>query len=197
VNDGELDALLARGGLSGAARERVLENVLDRVSPEKRSVRRLAVAIALPAAAAMALFVAGSGTLGKWRGQDAAFGARGGKSASVRVDAVCTGGPMEACPRGSRLIFHASPDTRPGYLAAYADPVGGGERIWYFSADGESPHLGADSVDRAVVVGAEHVAARYKVHLLVGTRPLTRPEALVGSDPAVIGADTIELGPVP
>jgi hypothetical protein len=198
MKDSDLDALLARGALSGAARERVLDGVLDRVSPSplSRSVR-FAAAVLLPAAAAVAIWLGGVRSLAKPGASNSAFEARGSASRTVRVDAACSGGPMLSCPRGSHLVFHGWSDTQPGYLAAFADPVGGGERIWYFSVESESPRLGSGVGDRAVLVGPEHAVGRYVIHLIVSTRPLSRAEAAASSDPAVIGSETLDLGIVP
>jgi hypothetical protein len=198
MKDSDLDALLARGALSGSARERVLDGVLGRVSPSQpnRAVR-FAAAIVVPAAAAVAVGIGGVRWLAKPEPSDSTFEARGSVSRRVRVDAVCTGGPMAACPRGSRLVFHGWPDMRPSYLSAFADPVGGGERIWYFSGENESPRLGSGAVDRAVVVGPEHTVGRYVIHVVVSTRPLSRAEALASSDAAVIGSEALDLGIAP
>jgi hypothetical protein len=158
---------------------------------------RLAAAFALPVAAAVALWLAGGRTLTRWGSAEGTFEARGSSAAPARVDAICTGGPLTACPRGSRLVFHGWAGAGQGFLSAYAEPVGGGERIWYFSAEGESPRLGPDAVDRSVVVGPEHVALRYRVHAVVGTRPLSRAEAVAANDPAVVGTETLEIGIAP
>jgi hypothetical protein len=201
MNDSELDALLARGGLSGPTRERVLANVLDQVQPV-RSTRwaKTAALVLLPAAAALALFV-GAGrwasTLSHAHGESGGFEARGTASDVVRVDAACTGGPMLACPRGSRLVFHVQAGARTGYLAAYADPVGRGERVWYFSAEGESPRVQSGALERAILIGPEHTADRYVIHALVSKRPLTRDEAVQAKPAALLGADSLELRLLP
>ncbi|HEV3190385.1 MAG TPA: hypothetical protein VGY54_07800 [Polyangiaceae bacterium] len=198
MKDADLDALLARGALSGPTRERVLGGVLDRVSPSQRGKSiKTAVAILFPAAAAVAIWFGGVRPLAKPGASSSAFEARGSASRTVRVDAACSGGPMLSCPRGSRLVFRGWPDTPPSYLAAFADPVGGGERIWYFSVESESPRLGAAAVDRAVLIGPEHAVGRYVIHVIVSTRPISRTQAAASSDPAVIGSETLDLGIVP
>jgi len=198
MKDSELDALLARGALSGPTRERVLEGVLDRVSRSQRNrSARVAAAILLPAAAAIAVWFGGVRSLTKPGASSSAFEARGAAAQTVRVDAACSGGPMLACPRGSHVVFHGWPDTRPSYLAAFADPVRDGERVWYFSFESESPRLGPGAVDRAVLIGPEHAVGRYVIHVVVSTRPLSRAEAVASSDAAVIGSETLDLGIVP
>ena len=199
MKDSELDALLARGALSGPERERLLENVLDHVGSPRRGLgAKTAFAILLPAAAAAVVWFGGSRWRAKPQESDGAYEARGAAAQTVKVDAACTGGPLLACPRGSRLVFRGWPNARPSYLAAFADPSGGGERIWYFSSEGESPRLGPETVDRAVVVGSEHTAARYSIHVVVSTRPLSRSE-ITASPPnaSVIASETMDLGIVP
>src|SRR5688572_13823291 len=59
MDDDSLHSLLARGRLSGAQRERILERVLDEHATPRRAARRWVVAasIALPAAALVALAI--------------------------------------------------------------------------------------------------------------------------------------------
>jgi len=198
MKDSDLDALLAHGTLSGQTRERVLDGVLDRVSPSRqRRSAMVAAAILFQAAAAVAVWFGGARALTKPGASSSAFEARGSASRTVGVDAVCSGGPMAACPRGSLLVFHGWPDTRPSYLAAFADPMGGGQRVWYFSIENESPRLGPGAVDQAVLVGPEHAVGRYVIHVVVSTRPLSRTEAVTSSDEAVIGSEKLDLGIVP
>jgi hypothetical protein len=201
MKDAELDALLARGRLSGPTRERVLANVLDQVQPPRsRHWAKTAAFVLLPAAAALALFVG----VGRWgstlsgaHGEGGGFEAKGTASDVVHVDAACTGGPMLACPRGSRLVFHVQAGARPGYLAAYADPAAGGERVWYISAEGESPLVQSGTLERAILIGPEHAADRYVIHALVSGRPLARAEAAQPKPAALLGADSFELRLVP
>ncbi len=203
MNDAELDALLARGALSGPTRERVLGGVLERVARERaRPGAKLAALLMLPAAAAAALWIVGAQWASHPKPADLGFHVRGSSPGAVRVDAVCTGGTLAACPRGSRLVFHGSPSDGPRYLAAFADPIGGdavnnAERIWYFSAEGETPKLGPSAVERSVVIGPEHVAGRYAIHVLVSTRPLPRAEAVRSEGEDIVGRESIELGVVP
>jgi hypothetical protein len=70
-----------------------------------------------------------------------------------------------------------------GFVSAWAEPTGGGERIWYFSADSVSPQIdsGSDAaalVTRAVKIGPEHASGSYRVELRVTERPMSRSELL-------------------
>jgi hypothetical protein len=191
----ELDTLLSRGGLSGATRERILERVLAQAHPRRLGRRAvIAASILVPAAACALLFASatrGNGKVGE--GDTASLRARGGPSSAVRVEVACTGGPMLACPRGSRLVFRAWPDDRPGYLVAFADPSEGGERIWYFSSEGTSPRLGDGWLERAVRIGDEHRSERYDIHVLIAARPLSRAEAASPSPPSLVGSETFAV----
>jgi hypothetical protein len=183
--DPDIDFLLARGALSGPQREEALERILDRVAPRKKTSRRRwavvgALAAAMVAATILVMLVARS----KPHAMDDAFAARGTSAAGMRVEIACTGAKLDACPLGSRLLFTASGGTRPGYLAAYAEPVsGGGERVWYFSGEGDAPTIAAGTgpsapLEAAVEIGPEHRVGRYLVHVIVAARPLSREEAL-------------------
>jgi hypothetical protein len=191
----ELDTLLSRGGLSGATRERILERVLAQTHPTRLGRRAtIAASILVPAAACALLFASGMHGNGQVGGYDTlSLRARGGPSSAVRVEVECTGGALLACPRGSRLVFRAWPGDRPGYLVAFADPSGGGERIWYFSSDSTSPRLGNGWVERAVRIGDEHRSERYDIHVLIAARPLSRAEAASPNPPSLIGSETFAV----
>jgi hypothetical protein len=196
-----LDFLLAKGARSGRQRESTLDCILDRVTPGKTANGRrwLVAASTAMAMAAALLLVAGV----KPHATGAAFGARGTSAAEPRVELVCAGGKLDACPSGSRLLFVVSGGTRPGYLAAYAEPVGGGrDRVWYFSGERNAPVIpaGADPatpLDTAVRIGPEHGVGRYLVHLVVGSRPLSREEALRPAATDTLLSKSIPLGIVP
>ena len=200
MNDQDIDFLLARGRRSGRQREETLDRILDRVVPGRATNRRAWLAGASMAAAAAAA------SRSSWRGHMATegpFAARGTSGAAPRVDLVCAGGSLDACPQGSRLLFAASAGGRTGYLAAYAEPVGGGgDRVWYFSAEHTAPVLvagagGAAPLDAAVQIGPEHRAGRYFVHLVVAARPLSREEALRPPAAETLSSETIPLDVVP
>ncbi len=201
----ELDMLLSRGGLSGATRERILEQVLAQTHPTRPGTHRgalvhgrrrvlIAASILVPAAACALLVASATRWNGKvGEGDTASFRARGGPSSPVRVEVDCTGGPLLACPRGSRLVFRASPDDGPRYLVAFADPSEGGERIWYFSNEGTSPRLGDGPVERAVQIGPEHRSERYDIHVLIASRPLSRAEAASPNPPSLVASEIVAV----
>jgi hypothetical protein len=108
----------------------------------------------------------------------------------------CLGASPAACPTGSRLIFSAS-GVR-GFVSAWAEPVGAGERIWYFAADTVSPAVDPDAgvpalATRAVKVGPEHAAGNYRVEVRVTERPMARAELLHLSDGAVLARGQFSL----
>jgi hypothetical protein len=195
-SDDELDNLLARGALGGPGREQVLRNVLAALPAAAPPWRRQAIAgvCAFTAVAAAAVLVS-------WpragRQTDAMRIKGAGPAAAVRLDLGCAGAGLEACPIGATLVFAVAGATRPGYLAAYAEPMTpGGERIWYFSsvaapAIGSGP--GTHTSSQGVRVGHEHRPGEYLVHLLLTNRPSSK-EALRGPEvPGLIGRSTVRL----
>jgi hypothetical protein len=196
-----LDLLLAKGARSGRQRDATLDRILDRVTPRRRASGRrwLLAASTATAIAAAWLLVAGV----KPHGAGGAFAARGTSAAEPRVELVCAGGKLEACPSGSRLLFVVSGGTRPGYLAAYAEPVGGGrERVWYFPGERDAHVIAAGAaqaapLDTAVQIGPEHGVGPYVVHVVVGSRPFSREEALRPATTDTLFSKTIALEIVP
>ncbi len=172
--DDELDRLLARGRLGGPARDRILEQALARAraSRPRRRARLLWLAPVLAAAAAIVLWV---------RVPKDGFRARGGDGRPL-VEATCKGGERARCPRGGTLVFRVDGAAGGGFLSAYATPVAGGEKIWYFPpAGGESPRLAAAAgpqlVPFGVELGAEQPPGEYELHFLITPSAPTRAEA--------------------
>jgi hypothetical protein len=196
----DIDILLSRGGLSGAERERVLDAVLDRLDPARPRLRRAAV-IAVTVVALAAGVVA---YLANSRPRHSAFASRGRDRSAAQIEMVCLPGSLGACPRGSRLLFRpwGLGQERSRYLSAYAEPEGRGERIWYFSADEESPKMGssptsAEPIDRVVVLGQEHAVGEYAVHIVVSDHPLPRADVLHPPPDAVVFSETVRLHVIP
>jgi len=197
MGDPYVDALLTPHALSGSEREQLLDGVLDRVAPlrERSQGRRFAfVAIGIAACAGAGI------ALNLRAGEGGAFTSRG-SSGGVHVELVCSGGTLAACPRGSHLLFVPSTGGRSGYLAAYAEPSGGGERICYFSGEGQSPSItpaaGQKPLDQAIEVGPEHRSGRYSVHVILAARPLSRAEILRGDTGPILASQTMEFAVVP
>ncbi len=170
-DDDELDRLLARGRLGGPARDRILAGALARAAPRRRWPRRILwLAPALAAAAVLLLWL---------RPRDGGFRVRGGGGPSLEV--ACSDGRAGACPRGGTLVFRVDGAREGGYLAAWATPAAGGERIWYFpAADGSAPAVAAQAGAQVVPLGARLGPSQppgdYQVHLLLARRPLARAE---------------------
>jgi hypothetical protein len=182
-----IDTLLARGRLSGPAREEILERVLVASAGEAAASvpwwRRPMVSFGLPAlAAAAALLVL-------VRRPDDGLTAKGAPVVEPALEVACaTEGPSAApaasavsCATGQNLAFRVEDATEDGFLTAWAEPVAGGERVWYFVGDGAAPvvaHPGVQTLRRAVRLGAEQPPGAYRVHLLLSVRPLSREDAL-------------------
>jgi hypothetical protein len=167
----ELDHLLALGALGGPGRERILEQALARTTERRRS-SALAVGLASLAAAAAALVLS--------PGHASHFRAKGGGVGGTAVDLSCLGASLARCPTGSTLIFGSAYAPPGSYMAAYAEPLSGGERIWYFSAESESPAASAPqathALSRGIRLGREHLPGEYAVRVVVTRRPLTRQD---------------------
>jgi hypothetical protein len=173
--DEELDFLLARGKMSGAAHERVLDEVLRRARPRRARWPLVGLGgAALAAAAAVALWVRAP--------QEDAFRAKGG-AAGPSFEAVCLGSGSSRCPVGDTLLFRVANVGSAGYVGAYATKEGSAERIWYFpDREGAEPEIRAVAeaqvVGRGVTLGPEHAPGRYVVHLIVTRGPAGRDALL-------------------
>ncbi len=179
----ELDSLLGRGRMGASRRDAILSTLLARAAVERRtrSRRRWSfVGLAAVAAAAAGMFLL-TPRLSPRSG--APFRPKGGATepSTPSVAMECLGATLAACPTGSRLVVSAT-GVR-GFVSAWAEPVGGGERIWYFSADTVSPPVdsGSDRTAHAIhadKVGPEHVAGTYRVEVRVTERPVARADLL-------------------
>jgi hypothetical protein len=182
--DAELDSLLERGGLGATRRDAILSKVLAGAAAERpiRSRWRWAIAALGVAAATVTLIV-----LTPRLSQNAStpFRAKGTvatpSGTAVSTNLECLGGALDACPTGS-LVAISGIGIR-GYVSAWAEPSGGGERIWYFSADGVSPlvepaSLTSAAKTHAARIGTEHHLGQYVVRVRVTERPMVREEIL-------------------
>jgi hypothetical protein len=180
-SDEGLDALLGEGRMSGPARDRILDAVLAR--PARPLWQRVVMwVLPLSTAAALVFLMV----------RPSEFQARGG--GGPVLEAACA---VEPCRAGATVLFRAGGADAGGFLAAFAIPEGVGERIWYFpSLDGECPQVEPSSetqtLPRGVRLGPEQPPGRYRVHLLLSRRPLTRAEALAPPS-GVILAETETL----
>jgi len=190
-SDGEIDRLLARGGLGGAAREQILDDILGTArETDRRPRRRLWVggAVALSAAAALALVV--------WPRSDSQFRTKGPAAGRAVLDVGCPPASLTACPVGSTLVFSVLGAEVPGHLQAWAERQGG-DRIWYLSAETQTaalaPGAGTQPARSGVRIGAEHAPGPYRIHLVFSTTPLPRADLLAGSVPAIVARATFDL----
>jgi hypothetical protein len=191
------DTLLSRGNLSGAQREDVLASVLDAVASAERVRARPRVlrwlggaALALSAAAALLLWVRAPHAL------DDGLRAKGpGGGPAVHVG--CEPGGLGGCTAGGTLLFSIEGAPAGARLAAYAEPATGGERIWYFSGDGESPAVAEQTSDaflrRGIRLGPEHPAGEYHLTVLVTRVPLPRSVLMAASGADVLAVRRLDL----
>jgi hypothetical protein len=192
----ELDSLLGRGNMGATRRDAILSTLLARAQAERRTRSRRRWSFAglatLAAAAAGAVLLVPRFTARP----EAHFRAKGGAEVpsmpSVAIE--CLGGSLAACPTGARLVVSAA-GVR-GFVSAWAEPTGVGERIWYFSADTVSPAVeaaGAAPAVRAVKIGPEHVPGTYQVEVRVTERPMIRADLLRLSDGAWLAKGQFSL----
>lgn len=211
--DEEIDHLLAEGRLAGPTKDRIFDAVIERVGAPAPSEDRgtegrrprswrfwTGGLLVLAGAAAVWLLVPRSATHDL--GTD--FRPKGPASPGARpqLDAVCAGASLAACPVGATLVLGVS-EGEGGFLAAYAEPERaagspGGERIWYFSKEGESPRLapgdGAQAARKAIRIGAEHLPGDYQVHLFLTRSPLGRAQLLaLEKKPDVIASRRLSM----
>jgi hypothetical protein len=180
-NDERLDALLARGRLGGPARDRILAGALAKTAAPHRWRRLLTWAVPMTAAAAAAVVLLSL--------RPPEFRARGGAGPVLEI--ACRDGSLSACPSGSTLLFRSSGVAEGGFLSAWAVPEGSAARVWYFPADnGASPALAArpetQTLARGIRLGPEQPPGRYRVHLVLSRRPLTRAEAAAPPPDALV-----------
>jgi hypothetical protein len=196
-----VDGLLARGRLSGPARERILHAVLrdaDPVHPpwySRAFARRLFVwgspALAGAAIAAIALTM---------RAPPADMREKGSAVAGALVSLECTQGEPNACSRDGMLLFRVEAVRERSYLAAYAQPLDGGERIWFFPSDaGSDEPLVEKGGEPQVLPRGVKVRSlpegRYEVRVVLCPRRLSREEAIASRDAGVRGV-TVESLPL-
>ena len=136
LSDDDIDYLLSQGRLGRAHKERLLRRVLASIpSPpvtvHRPSRRRWQVLGVLPLACAAVILALW------WRPaveKGSTLRAKGTPALAPVVGMSCLGGSVRACPSGSRIVLWLEGGTQEtGFITAYADPVGGGERVWYLT----------------------------------------------------------------
>jgi hypothetical protein len=183
--DRRLDFLLAQGRLPGPEKERIKDRLLATRGRGRRAwlMGLLAGGLAV-----------GVGALLLMPRMDG-FSVKGG-GGQAQIEVECLGGESDRCPVGATLLFVVSGAPRLAFLSAYAEPAAGGERIWYYSAQEDSPAVTPDKtvpLRRGIRIGPEHRPGSYRLHLILSERPLRREEALAGRSRAILAARTLPL----
>lgn len=179
--------LTGRDALSRSEKDAILDGLVV-AAPR---ARHRWVWLALPAVAAVALFV-----IAPWHASPSSeFGARGGSRPFAALAVTCAGG----CTRGGKLLFDVHGTTKYLYFAAFAKR-GEGPALWYFPTSDDATSIAiaeAGVLDRGVVLGPEHTAGTYRIYGVFSTTPLTRaairttfdPVKLTAGDAAVVTSD--------
>lgn len=197
----DLDVLLGRGSIGAARRDAILKAVLERTRYESPAPSRwrwslMGLGSVSVVATVLLLLIPrlSPPTV------TAPFRAKGSvvESSTITPSAEieCIGGTLDACPIGSLLVVRVA--GVHGFVSAWSEPVGGGERIWYFSADTHSPQVEATFVPtaattRAIKIGREHVTGVYIVEILVTERPMKRNELIHVPASAVLAKERRSL----
>jgi hypothetical protein len=188
----KIDDLLARGRLSGPRRERIFEEVDRRVRGGLRARSKFwIVAGPLALAAGLAILLRSQGD-----GRPEPYAAKGTSGSTLEL--ACSGGELSSCPRGSKLMFRLQALPSSGFLHAYAEPLEGQERVWYYPTAANpppyiEPGLAGQLMGQGIVIGQEHAPGRYRVHLVVASTPLSREELLAPSPRNLIAAEVFEM----
>jgi hypothetical protein len=197
LDDDDLHSLLARGGLSGAQRDRIFDNVVGAQPSARRSRRWVGVAagVLLPIAALVALGVSGRAPdgEGEWLVPK-------GTGAGATIEARCPGRKPGECRVGDRLIFELDGAKDGGFFAGYAE-CEGKERVWYApTADGTLPTIapakGHTVVPQAARIGAEHGLGACVLHLFLLGERVDRARLSAGAvEPRARGTVRIKMMP--
>jgi len=182
LDDDSLHSLLARGRLSGAQRERVLEGALRK---SRAGIGRWAAVgggVALSVAASAILWIATSETPRPDVPRSTAFVAKG--TPGPVLVASCPNRPVGECRVGDKLIFEIGGADERGFFAAYAE-CAGRERIWYFpTASGALPEIDPgrtrNVVGQAARIGPEHGLGHCELSLFAVPQKLSRAALLAG-----------------
>jgi hypothetical protein len=185
--DRKLDALLARGGMSGGERERIVDEIL----PKRRlwSVARIAW---------MSPILAGAAALVLWwmPVRRSGFTARG-TAQKVGLSVGCLDGGGTRCVGKSVVVFRVDGADRTAHFFAYAKKDG--QTLWYFPTEsGSSPEVRAQSgpqvLRQAASLGA---TGRYELHLILSEQAMSRAEILQAPSGHFLAEDVAEVEVVP
>lgn len=190
LSDEEVDRLLSRGTLPREQKQRMLGEILASAQPPR--ARRPPSRWRWPAFAIVSLSASLAAVLLWGRPSasiDSAMREKGGGAEAPILQVACLEGALGACPAGSRIAFWTEGGRKaPGVVTAYADPAGGGERIWY---------LTNEAVPKAALVGKEQPPGRYRLNVFLTQHPVARAElARLGPDVIVTKASfTLVVAP--
>lgn len=183
LDDDDLHSLLAQGGLSGAQRDRIFENVVAAQTSARSWPRWVGVAagVLLPVAALVALGISRRGPAA----EDGEWLVPKGDGAGPTIEARCPERKPGECRAGDRLIFEIDGAEKGGFFAGYADCVGK-ERVWYApGSDGKLPAVpptrGHAVVPRAARIGAEHGTSTCSLNLFLLQEHADRARLLSGT----------------
>jgi hypothetical protein len=201
LDDRQLERLLSgRDAPSVSEREELFERIYARTDAGRRRWLAPALGAALASAAAGVLMF-----MQLRSPADAEFRARGSglPVAGPELTLACTEGVT--CRSGDKLSL-AVRAAESAYFSAFARRFDG-VVIWYFpeplGASQALPNGGARAVlDRAVLLGPEHLPGRYEVFGVFTRRPFTRAEIklalgddLAGSAEAIVLRRSLEIAP--
>jgi hypothetical protein len=195
MKDDSLDNLLARGRMGGRVREHVLEEALRNaeIIPPPWYRRRIFV-LGSPALAALALAAV---SLVLWPTRDTMRAKGDPARTAIVVSAECGGTDPNTCTQSDTLLFRFEGVEEQLYLAAFAAPEGGGERIWFFPlADGTEPTVLAQREPQVLRQGVNVRSlpvGRYDVRIVLGARPLSKEEVISGVSGDVLAVRTVRL----
>jgi hypothetical protein len=129
--------------------------------------------------AILALWLRAPGGAG---GPDVDLRDKGAAAGTPVVDMTCLGGSIGACPRGSRVAFSLEGGrAEAAFVTAYAEPIAGGQRVWYLASQPvDAPAAGAPRsvrvVSKGAIVGDEQPPGRYRVEVAVTRRAVDRAD---------------------
>src|SRR5262249_5448171 len=146
--------LLARGRLGGPTREKILDHALREagiVRPPWYARAPFVWTMPAAAAAAVATFAL------ILRPVSDSMRPKGvGAAGAAIVSVECSGLEVTRCTHDDMLLFRVEGATQPAHVVAYADPVGGGQRIWFFPmADGTEPVVHAQQEPQVLGQGVK------------------------------------------
>jgi len=186
-SDDDIDHLLSRGGLGQQQKERAFAHVLATLPPRAAPAGRRRWWIwggagTLSLAAGVAVLVLWLRAPGGAGGPDPDLRDKGAGADAPIIDVTCLGGSLGACPRGSRVAFSLDGGrAEAAFVTAYADPIAGGQRVWYLTNQPvDAAAAGASGsvrvVSKGALIGDEQPPGHYRVDVAVTRRAVDRAD---------------------